>query len=101
MSSIVANVLLRLTLAPDVTASTDEDRKQLIDTYIRGFIVGAKAPVGVNHYITAKNFTVEITNGMSVVQEFCKMKLSQILRVTFPCENVIVIIMSQATLYED
>ena len=64
MSSIVANVLLRLTLAPDVTVSTKEELTQLIDSYIRGFIVGAKASVGQSLNITAENFSVEIINGM-------------------------------------
>lgn len=67
MSSIVANVLLRLTLAPDVAVSTVEELKQLIDSYIRGFIVGAVASVGDSRNITAESFSVKITNGMSVV----------------------------------
>ena len=64
MNSIVASILLELTLAPSVVANSEAELIEQIDGYIRGLIEGAEALVGDgNNVVTAQSYAVEITNG--------------------------------------
>ena len=55
--------MLRLTLAPEVVVNSQKELIGLIDSYVRGFVVGAEASLGDGNNITAERLSVEIKNG--------------------------------------
>ena len=65
MSSVVAEILLVLTLAPNVDVNSEQELITLIEDSISGLIRGAQGSVGGGRTIMSNNFSVEIMNGKS------------------------------------
>lgn len=64
VTSLVANVPLKLILAPYVSVSSQDELRDFITNSIKGFIIGSgDVLLGNGKYVSTRNFTIEFTNG--------------------------------------